>query len=366
MIAQINEMYQEVNSIFNEKIKPVADRLEKKRLSKLRATKILNILAIICAVIFVVILCIPKNGSFAFTNPEFLNDTAGALLGLFGFLVLILLTTPVPYIILALIFWFTGHVVKNSYTNLVKKELYPLIFKAMGSDLNYLSGKFKFIPSWLYNIYVGNFTLFEIQEFINLSVFASKLKNIDIKNIDLQKICPKSTNISPDDVITGKYKGKPVNIIDFALYNRYDSGFSKVYQGVLFQTKLSKNFSSNVVIRQRNLNFAIVHGMQKVELESNEFNKIYEVYATDQVEARYLLTTSLMEKMIDIHQKGQGLNLQVQNQSVTVVKQTREDMFEPDINKPVNNVNSYYEVLLQTKLILDLITDLNLDRTTGL
>lgn len=367
MIAEVNEMYKEVNSVFNEKIKPVTDNVEKKRLFRLKVIKILNIIAIISILVFAALIFIPKTGSASFTVPESLNNTGSAFLMMFVFIVLALLSTPLPYFLLVLICLGIVYIIKHSYTQLVKKEVYPCIFKAIGPDLNYLSGKIRFIPPMFYNVSIGNFTLFGLQELISTFLFSFKLKGFNYRNLNIDYLCPRQYEVlSPDDVISGSYKGKPVYIVEFALYRYLQSKMSKFYQGFMFQTKLSKNFNSKVVIRQRDLSFENVHGMQKIELESNEFNKIYEVYAADQVEARYLLTTSLMEKMIDIHKKGQGLNLQIQNQDVTIVKQTREDMFEPDIKKSVNDVNSYYEVLLQTKLILDLITDLNLDRTTGL
>ena len=357
MINEIKEAYNEINKIFNEKLKSRVDAMEKERVSKTVLVKRLNIasgILIGLSILFIL---------FAF----FPIVPVLALLSIFS-------TIFIP---LGLILAIAAQVIKFKFVSSIKKEMFPYVFKAIGPDLRYYPGKIKIIPEWAKGMTVGNINLNLIQELINM--FLPKQKQLNIGNIGEYGILPPHAILSQDDAIDGTYNDRPVEIVEFELmdYNRhyggsgYASGGSsnnlvKVFQGVLFKTTMDKPFKSRVIIRQRGAAYCRIDKMQKVTLESGEFNNIYDVYAEDQVEARYLLTTSMMDRLINIYKCGQNINLSVVNNDIAVVKQTKKDMFEPDIAKPLNDVNSYYEVMMQTKSILDFITELKLDVNVGL
>ena len=48
------------------------------------------------------------------------------------------------------------------------------------------------------------------------------------------------------------------------------------------------------------------NGMQRAALEDPEFEKIFEVYTTDQVESRYLLTPDLMQELVNLERTFHG------------------------------------------------------------
>ena len=52
--------------------------------------------------------------------------------------------------------------------------------------------------------------------------------------------------------------------------------------------------------------------------------------------------------------------------NVNLFIHSSKDMFEPDINKPVNDPKTNFDVIFQAKTILDIIRKLNLDSKTGL
>jgi len=377
MVSQITEAYSEINKIFNDKLKSKLDNMEKSRIKQAKWVNILNILAVISLILslilFVVLFLIPAEHSCSFKQPEFLDNTFGIFLVLGFQLLWFLFMTPVPYIFFAVILGLTAQIIKFKFVSKVKNEAYPYVYKAIGTQLKYISGKIKVIPGWLADTTLGPVSLGAIQEFVNTIMLAKKVQNINyeglINGID---ILPFHNVFSADDIITGKYNDRPVNIIEFELFeNKHDRKDNtnhkiKKYQGILFNTKMDKPFKSKVVVKQRGVGSAKINGMEKVILESDEFNKIYEVYGADQVESRYLLTTALMDRLISIYKCGQCVSMYVENNNATIIKETKKDMFEPDINKPVNDVNSYYEVMLQTKSILDFITTLKLDVNIGL
>ena len=355
MINQIKEAHNEINKIFNEKLKSRVDAMEKERASKAALVKRLNIAAgVLIGLSILFILCaffpiIPVLVVFAIFSAFFIP--LGIILGIIA------------------------QVIKFKFVSSVKKEMFPYVFKAIGPNLRYYPGKIKFIPEWAKGMSVSNIDLNFVQEIVNM--FMPKQKKLNLGNVGEYGIIPPHAIFSLDDAIDGTYNDRPVEIVEFELmdYSRhYNSSTSsgsgnklmKTFQGILFKTTMDKPFKSKVIVRQRGAAYCYVQKMQKVTLESTEFNNIYEVYAEDQVEARYFLTTSMMDRLINIYKCGQNINLSVVNNDIAVVKQTKKDMFEPDIEKPLNDINSYYEVMMQTKSILDFITDLKLDVNIGM
>ena len=68
---------------------------------------------------------------------------------------------------------------------------------------------------------------------------------------------------------------------------------------------MPKNFSGRTCVYEKagsakKLIFKKKTGMQPVNLEDVKFSALYNIYSTDQIEARYLLTTAFMERFLNI------------------------------------------------------------------
>ena len=100
-----------------------------------------------------------------------------------------------------------------------------------------------------------------------------------------------------DDSFYGTYKGLQINIDETELsYTTRDSEGRRhkhiVFSGVLAQIDFKKPFKGHTIIRTRGLFNSKAY--EEVKLEDPEFSKMYFVDANDQIEARYILTTSFM------------------------------------------------------------------------
>lgn len=373
MAENLHQVFKEMNILFNTHIKKKADVFENERKKCAKKVRILNTLAIISVVAFIFFMTVPIHHELSFKLPLALqnNNFAIILSGLF-FLVTLLFLTPLPYIFLAPAFALIANIFKQKFVMKIKKEFYSHVFKAIGGNLNYHPGKIKFIPDYI----AGAVPLFAfIQEIANLIIISKDSKNIKIDSINGAEILPAHDGFSPDDIIWGKYNKRKVEIIEFDLYRteRTKSSESttnaptKVFHGVTFQTNIDKTINAKIYIKQKNSDTALNNKtLEKIVLESSEFNKIYDVYSNDQVEARYFLTTSTLERLINLYNKGQIISLWCQNNDISIIKKTSKDLFEPDLYKPINDPASYYETLIQTQEILDFITNLKLDVNIGM
>jgi len=84
-----------------------------------------------------------------------------------------------------------------------------------------------------------------------------------------------------------------------------------VFRGQLMSIKLSTPFMGRtVVLRDKGIfNRSKKSGMKRVGLVDPVFEKIFEAYGTDQVEARYLLTPTFMQRLVDLEKSINGKHI---------------------------------------------------------
>lgn len=154
-----------------------------------------------------------------------------------------------------------------------------------------------------------------------------------------------------DDYFCGEYKDVNIVISEELLQketvyytvNKDEFGFKeksnryvkrkKIFQGICILLTMNKNFKGRtVVLKDKGLFnvFKQINGLQRVKLEDSVFENLFEVYSSDQIEARYLLTTAFMERMLKLTGLYDGKNIQFSfkdNQLLLAIS-TKQDMFE--------------------------------------
>jgi predicted SAM-dependent methyltransferase len=87
-----------------------------------------------------------------------------------------------------------------------------------------------------------------------------------------------------------------------------------------------------------------------VKMDNTAFEKEFVVYSTDQIEARYILSHSLMEKLLKF-QKGlkHPISISFVGGSIYIAVQSNEDQFEPSI----------FHSLLQHKVAMEYVSTLH-------
>ena len=106
-------------------------------------------------------------------------------------------------------------------------------------------------------------------------------------------------------------------------------------------------------------------GMKQAKLESPEFEKAFEVYTTDQVEARYLLTPDFMQDLIDLENAFHGGKLRcafVGGEIFIAVE--GGDLFEPgSMFAPLDNPERIRELLDDFSAVFHLIDTVSKNRS---
>ena len=98
-------------------------------------------------------------------------------------------------------------------------------------------------------------------------------------------------------------------------------------------------------------------GMSRASLEDPVFEKIFEVYTTDQVESRYLLTPDLMQDLVDLEKAFHGGRLKACfDGGEMFITLEGGDLFEPgSMFKPLDSVDRVKELLTDFSAIFQII-----------
>lgn len=189
--------------------------------------------------------------------------------------------------------------------------------------------------------------------------------------IPFAKKCSKSF----DDCFLGKYRDVKVAIseCDYELGSGNNS--KEILQGVVIKFSMNKNFEGTTVIRPKKPGYRDKHDdlkraqMSEVKLEDPEFSKKYVVYSTDQIEARYLITTAFMERFKEIENafSSKFAYASFYKDSVFIAPHTGCDLFNLcSLVKPIGNKEQFETLFNEFASILNLVDHFKLDKKLGL
>lgn len=142
-----------------------------------------------------------------------------------------------------------------------------------------------------------------------------------------------------EDQVAGTYEGVRLQMTDLRLREESGSGKDKrevtVFEGPVFSFSFPKRFNGTTIIKADGSligNFFNGIGMgdrERVTLEDPAFEKCFEVYGTDQVEARYLLTPGFMQQLMELRESfGNKMQAAFNGDSFYIVANNGQNKFE--------------------------------------
>jgi hypothetical protein len=147
---------------------------------------------------------------------------------------------------------------------------------------------------------------------------------------------------------------------------------SIVFKGVFFVADFNKNFNGHTVVlpdTAEKLLGKLGQSLQSmssrgelVKLEDPEFEKEFCVYSDDQVEARYILSPSLMKRIVDFKQKwNTKVYLSFRDSKVYIAIKMNKNLFETRLFKSIVDYNFIEENIRFLILLTEIVEDLNLN-----
>jgi hypothetical protein len=220
-----------------------------------------------------------------------------------------------------------------------------------------------------------------------LTAFISKMNNSFVyreqsfmSKEDILKsllFAPSKYIIEGDSQLIGKYKN-----VAFQLCNLYITTPAhthpkgsreeiEVFNGWCMMVTFNKSFNSRTTVIVKKSWFEILteeddfmdtqsYG-ESVLLEDPEFNKLFKVYSLNQIEARYILTPSLMERIKKINEKHEGvLYLSFTNKHLYIFNNNNSNYLSQN-GAYLSSLEEYHQFYNEIEDALQVIDDLQLN-----
>ncbi len=144
-------------------------------------------------------------------------------------------------------------------------------------------------------------------------------------------------------------------------------------RGVLLKYTFPKSFSKHTFlfenkISSQKLIYKKRSGFQKVNLEDIDFSKDYSVFSTDQVEARYLLTASFIERFKNIENAFNPIfqRAEFKDNKLYILIGTKRDLFKMGSLNEETSYTHFYKLFQEFYSVIDIIEQLKLDQNIGI
>lgn len=145
-----------------------------------------------------------------------------------------------------------------------------------------------------------------------------------------------------------------------------------ILKGIVFVADFNKHFNGITVVRPKDFSASIGAWFTKniyafgnknlVELENEDFNKAFITYSTDQIEARYILTPAMMERIIDLNQRSAyTISLSFNSSNLYIAFPLDQNYFEPPLFKSLTKPDLLEQDLAVLNFMVDIVRELDLN-----
>ncbi|MEZ5648525.1 MAG: DUF3137 domain-containing protein [Alphaproteobacteria bacterium] len=190
-------------------------------------------------------------------------------------------------------------------------------------------------------------------------------------------ILPTGNESSIEDHFHGHKDGLEIDIADTVIKSktttRDSDGKTKttttlLFRGPVFRISYNRPLKAQIVLVKdwgkfiNLLNRFTIAG-ERVHIEDPKFEEYFEVYATDQIEARYILTPSFIERLISLsdHVQKRPLGIAFHEGFIYVTLNTGVDWFEPgSLWTSLMDLQRVERLVQQLGLVFNMIQILNL------
>ncbi len=158
-----------------------------------------------------------------------------------------------------------------------------------------------------------------------------------------------------DDLFQGKVDDIDIQMADVRLIYGHHVPFS----GLIVRATFNKNFEWKTQVYPKKFKYS---GKSNVQMDDLRFNQKFQVCSENQTEARYLLSPTLMERLINFSNRTKHkVIVSFYNQNIYIAVNTRKKHFEPRFLKKNRTKKIIQETVDAVKLSEEIVKDLNLN-----
>ena len=174
--------------------------------------------------------------------------------------------------------------------------------------------------------------------------------------------------VDGNDFVKGKIDGINIEFSDIHAQKKHEDSkghesWSTIFKGLFIVSEFNKNFRGKTIIlpdtAQKTFGDIIGNWLQSnnasrnelVKMDNVEFEKKFVVYATDQIEARYILTHSLMSRLLKFQKRTKHpIYVSFVAKNIHIAIEYNKDLFEPSV----------FHSLLEYKVAMEYVKILHL------
>ena len=229
-------------------------------------------------------------------------------------------------------------------------------FVAGGIILVIGSSKFKKLSQQFKRVHIKEIIENEISE-----CFFDPDKGFEKEIVYGSKILRKEDRYYSEDYLSGVIKGRKFESSDLKLQDVRSNGKSTtvvtVFQGRFYIIEFDKKFESDVYIMPNlSIGFNWFSELQRVDLESMAFNKLYDVFSIDKHSAFYLLKPAFMEKLIEFRNVAKRVMFGFKEAQVYIALDTRIDAFDLKMFREIDQ--TFFEEIKREIILIEELIDL--------
>ncbi|MEL7129562.1 MAG: DUF3137 domain-containing protein [Pseudomonadota bacterium] len=187
------------------------------------------------------------------------------------------------------------------------------------------------------------------------------------------RLVPSWDRANFEDELTGERSGVAFEFFEAHLEERRRTTDSRgrsrtkwvtVFRGQCLRFQLKKRFHGRTLVtRDAGIfnRFGERDGLKRARLEDPKFEKLFEVYTTDQVESRYLLTPDLMQHLVELEDTFHGGKLRCAfEEGDLLIAIEGTDLFEPgSLFTPLDNPERVRELLDDFAAVFHIVDSLS-------
>ena len=146
-----------------------------------------------------------------------------------------------------------------------------------------------------------------------------------------------------------------------------------IFKGIIFCADFNKHFHGATIIKPKDLGSSIgswfsenlpifSSGNNVVKLENPAFSKCFVTYSTDQVEARYILTPSMMERLCELESKSKyTISVSFIDTYMYIAFPLDKNYFEPPVFKSLLDESTWQEDINIIRFMYTIVAELDLN-----
>ncbi|MDD5372676.1 MAG: DUF3137 domain-containing protein [Sulfurimonas sp.] len=186
--------------------------------------------------------------------------------------------------------------------------------------------------------------------------------------------------MSGNDYVKGQIDGINIQFSDIHAQKKNQNSkgkdsWSTIFQGLFIVADFNKHFNGETVVlpdtAQSTFGDIIGHWLQSnnasrdelVKMDDPEFEKEFVVYSSDQIEARYILSHSLMKKLLDFkHKSKHPVYISFIGTHIYMAISYDKDLFEPSVFHSLLDYKVAMEYVKTLHLAIGVVEELKLNQ----